>query len=193
MAHNYIIRVTAGTVRDVKEHAVVPVNTADPLHITSDLIDARLSVRVKNYGGLPRGSPADSPYFSVEPHAYNNDQYSIAFSFKLKRPPGPATQWRKAYVRKASPSCCPSFAPPHTRFRSRHAPRLLPRRPVRPARLQGKIANAFGERLRRAVRRREGHDAAVRRYRRALVREASIVVPDEAAGSLDSETGYGIQ
>lgn len=90
MAHNYIIRVTAGTVRDVKEHAVVAVNTADPLHITSDLIDARLSVRVKNYGGLPRPSPADSPYFSAEPHAYNNDQYSIAFSFRLKRPPGPA-------------------------------------------------------------------------------------------------------
>ncbi|KAL8365359.1 hypothetical protein RB595_004251 [Gaeumannomyces hyphopodioides] len=90
MAHNYIIRVTAGTVRDVKEHVVVPVNTADPLHIASDLVDARLSVRVKNYGGLPRGSPADSPYFAAEPHAYNNDQYSIALSFKLKRPPGPA-------------------------------------------------------------------------------------------------------
>ncbi|KAL8282501.1 hypothetical protein RB597_009963 [Gaeumannomyces tritici] len=90
MAHNYRIRVTAGTVRDVKEHVVVPVNTADPLDISSDLVDARLSVRVKNYGGLPHGSPADSPYFTAEPHAYNNDQYSIALSFKLKRPPSPA-------------------------------------------------------------------------------------------------------
>ncbi|TLD15796.1 uncharacterized protein PgNI_01415 [Pyricularia grisea] len=87
MAHNYIIRVTAGTTRDVTEHKLVAVNTAEPLKIESDLIEARVNVRVKNYHGLPRNSPVDSPYFAAEPHAYNDDQYSIAINFKLKQPP----------------------------------------------------------------------------------------------------------
>ncbi|KAI9743569.1 MAG: hypothetical protein M1818_002884 [Claussenomyces sp. TS43310] len=84
MAHNYILRVTAGSSYDPSTHSVVAVNTAKPLRISSDLVDVDLNVRIQNYRGLPRGSPASSPYFDTAPHAYNQDQYSIAFGFTLK-------------------------------------------------------------------------------------------------------------
>ncbi|KAK0712835.1 hypothetical protein B0T26DRAFT_648935 [Lasiosphaeria miniovina] len=86
MADKYIIRVTAGSGYDVGEHVVVPVNTAEPVRISSALADVELNVRVQNYRGLPRNSPASSPYFDQEPHEYNGDQYSIAFRFTPKKP-----------------------------------------------------------------------------------------------------------
>lgn len=89
MADKYLLRVTAGPGYDTAGHVEVPVNTAEPVTISSDLIDAQLRVRIQNYRGLPRGSPSTSPYFSAEPHASNDDQYSIAFRFTLKQPPPP--------------------------------------------------------------------------------------------------------
>ncbi|KAK4121937.1 DUF1769-domain-containing protein [Parathielavia appendiculata] len=86
MADKYIIRVTAGPGYDLASHVEVPVNSPAPVHISSDLIEADLNVRIDNYRGLPRNSPASSPYFEREPHKYNRDQYSIAFRFRLKRP-----------------------------------------------------------------------------------------------------------
>jgi hypothetical protein len=86
MADKYIIRVTAGPDYDLASHVEVPVNSPEPVHIASDLIEADLNVRVHNYRGLPRNSPTTSPYFEREPHRYNGDQYSIAFRFRLKRP-----------------------------------------------------------------------------------------------------------
>ncbi|KAI0595529.1 hypothetical protein F4775DRAFT_568697 [Biscogniauxia sp. FL1348] len=87
MADKYIIRVTAGSDYDMDQHVVVPVNTPNPVKISSELIDIDLNVRVQNYHGLPRNSPTTSPYFSLEPHAANEDQYSIAIRFTPKRPP----------------------------------------------------------------------------------------------------------
>ncbi|KAI5923999.1 hypothetical protein F4810DRAFT_666945 [Camillea tinctor] len=87
MADKYIIQVTAGPDYDIDQHIVVPVNTPDPVKISSELIDIDLNVRVQNYQGLPRNSPTTSPYFSLEPHATNQDQYSIALRFTPKRPP----------------------------------------------------------------------------------------------------------
>lgn len=86
MAEKYIVRVTAGCSYDVDEHVVVPVNTAEPVRLSSEFMDAELNVRVQNYQGLPRGSPATSPYFDTAPHDYNKDQYSIAFRFTPKKP-----------------------------------------------------------------------------------------------------------
>ncbi|KAI0882351.1 DUF1769-domain-containing protein [Annulohypoxylon maeteangense] len=86
MADKYIIRVTAGSDYDLDRHIVVPVNSHEPIKISSDLIDAELNVRVQNYHGLPRNSPNTSPYFSQEPHATNKDQYSIAIRFTPKKP-----------------------------------------------------------------------------------------------------------
>ncbi|KAI0150090.1 DUF1769-domain-containing protein [Hypoxylon sp. NC0597] len=86
MAEKYIIRVTAGPDYDLDQHVVVPVNSHEPVKIGSDLIDAELNVRVQNYHGLPRNSPITSPYFSLEPHATNKDQYSIAIRFTPKKP-----------------------------------------------------------------------------------------------------------
>ncbi|KAI0828103.1 DUF1769-domain-containing protein [Hypoxylon sp. FL0890] len=86
MAEKYIIRVTAGPDYDLDRHVVVPVNSHEPVNIGSDLVDAELNVRVQNYRGLPRNSPATSPYFSLEPHATNKDQYSIAIRFTPKKP-----------------------------------------------------------------------------------------------------------
>ncbi|KAL2186411.1 DUF1769-domain-containing protein [Thermothelomyces heterothallicus CBS 203.75] len=87
MAHKYVIRVTAGPDYDLSSHIEVPVNSAEPVHIASDLVDADLCVRVQSYRGLPRGAPKSSPYFDAAPHRDNGDQYSIAMRFQLKRPP----------------------------------------------------------------------------------------------------------
>ncbi|KAK3317805.1 hypothetical protein B0T19DRAFT_405469 [Cercophora scortea] len=86
MADKYIIRVTAGSSYDLDEHVQVPVNTSTPVQLSSEHMDVELNVRVQNYKGLPRDSPHTSPYFDHEPHAYNKDQYSIAFRFTPKRP-----------------------------------------------------------------------------------------------------------
>ncbi|KAI1314211.1 DUF1769-domain-containing protein [Xylaria venustula] len=86
MADKYIIRVTAGSDYNIDNHVVVPVNSPETITISNDLIDAEINVRVQNYNGLPRNSPSTSPYFSLEPHATNNDQYSLAIRFTPKRP-----------------------------------------------------------------------------------------------------------
>jgi hypothetical protein len=88
MADRYILRVTAGSNYDLDEHVEVPVNTPKAVHIRNDRMDVELIVRVRNYRGLPRDSPTSSPYFDEAPHDYNQDQYSIAFRFTPKRPPG---------------------------------------------------------------------------------------------------------
>lgn len=99
----YILRVTAGATYDTKDHQDVLVNTEKPVHISSDLIDAKIHMRIKDYRGtyfplasfpcsrttncffnpgLPKGSPSTSPYFSTPQHPY--DRYSISFSFTPK-------------------------------------------------------------------------------------------------------------
>ncbi|KAK0736029.1 hypothetical protein B0T21DRAFT_401667 [Apiosordaria backusii] len=91
MADKYLLRVTAGPSYDVSTHKLVNVNSAIPTQIESDLISAHLNVRIQNYTrSVPPANPppSTSPYFDHEPHKYNNDQYSIAFRFTLKPPPG---------------------------------------------------------------------------------------------------------
>ncbi|KPM44590.1 hypothetical protein AK830_g1914 [Neonectria ditissima] len=88
MGDNYVLYITAGSGYDDTQHVQVPVNTAQPLRISSDLADIELNVRIQGYSGLPRDSPTTSPYFSAEPHAYNQDQYSISFRFTPKKPSG---------------------------------------------------------------------------------------------------------
>ncbi|KAK1752976.1 DUF1769-domain-containing protein [Echria macrotheca] len=84
MADKYIIRVTAGHTYNLDDHVEVPVNRPTPVRITHDHMDIELNVRVRDYTGLPFGSPPSSPYFDTEPHAYNGDRYSIAFRFTPK-------------------------------------------------------------------------------------------------------------
>ncbi|KAI1338396.1 hypothetical protein F5Y15DRAFT_387035 [Xylariaceae sp. FL0016] len=98
MADKYIIRVTAGSDYDVDHHTIVPVNAPETISISSDLMDVELNVRVRNYNGLPRGSPSSSPYFELEPHAANHDQYSIAMRFTPKKP----TRGRRSKSKTAS-------------------------------------------------------------------------------------------
>ena len=86
MADKYIIRVTAGHTYDLDDHVEVPVNRPEPLRIAHPHMDIELNVRVRDYRGLPRDSPSHSPYFDQAPHAYNKDQYSIAFRFTPKKP-----------------------------------------------------------------------------------------------------------
>ncbi|KAF6830953.1 F-box domain containing protein [Colletotrichum plurivorum] len=87
-ADKYIVRVTAGPRYDADSQIEVPVNKPQPIKISTDLADIELNVRIQNYAGLPRQSPETSPYFSTEPHATNNDQYSISFRFTPKKPAG---------------------------------------------------------------------------------------------------------
>lgn len=84
MADKYILRITAGPGYDTSDHVEVPVNTSSPVSINSFHASVDLNVRVQNYNGLPRNSPTTSPYFETEPHAYNQDQYSICFRFTPK-------------------------------------------------------------------------------------------------------------
>lgn len=83
MTDKYLVRVSAGPAYDLATHKLVHVNTASPLHISSDLAEVSLNVRVQNYHGLPKGSPTTSPYFSHPPHTA--DQYSIEFSILPKK------------------------------------------------------------------------------------------------------------
>jgi hypothetical protein len=75
--------VTAGPSYNASEHEQVSVNGADPTHIESDIIEAWIRVRIKDYHGLPRGSPASSSYFDHPQHT--SDRYSIAYSFVPKQ------------------------------------------------------------------------------------------------------------
>jgi len=79
----YILKVTAGHSYDPKTHSDVHVNSSKPISISSDHIDARIHVRIKDYRGLPKSSPPNSSYFSHHSHTY--DRYSIAFTFTPKR------------------------------------------------------------------------------------------------------------
>ncbi|CAG8971436.1 hypothetical protein HYALB_00002019 [Hymenoscyphus albidus] len=85
MAHNYILRVTAGSEYDIAKHQIVPVNKAESITIESEHISVSLNVRIQNYRGLPKNSPQSSPYFDLPPHASAKDQYSIAFKFTPKK------------------------------------------------------------------------------------------------------------
>lgn len=77
----YMLKITAGPTYAPASHQDVLVNTEKPVHISSSLIDAKIHMRVKDYRGLPKGSPSTSPYFSTPQHPY--DRYSISFSFTL--------------------------------------------------------------------------------------------------------------
>ncbi|CAP65968.1 uncharacterized protein PODANS_5_11600 [Podospora anserina S mat+] len=87
MADKYVLRVTAGPSYDLSTHQLVNVNSSTPTTISSDLISASLNVRIQNHHrSVPPTAPRTSPYFEQEPHKSNNDQYSIAFKFKLHAP-----------------------------------------------------------------------------------------------------------
>lgn len=79
----YILRVTAGTTYDTSKHQDVHVNSEKPVYLSSEHLEARIHVRIKDYRGLPKNSPSTSPYFSNPQHPY--DRYSISFSFTPKR------------------------------------------------------------------------------------------------------------
>ncbi|KAG9243639.1 hypothetical protein BJ878DRAFT_423142 [Calycina marina] len=81
MANNYILRVTAGPEYDTKTHSIVNVNSPATTDVDSDLIGAKVNVRIKDYRGLPRGSPARAPFFESHP----KDSYAITFSFTPKQ------------------------------------------------------------------------------------------------------------
>lgn len=53
MTHHeqYILRVTAGATYDTSKHQDVHVNSENAINISSDLIDARIDIRVKDYRG----------------------------------------------------------------------------------------------------------------------------------------------
>lgn len=75
----YLLKITAGPSYDLSTHSPVFVNTDTPTLIESDLITAKIKVRIRGYEGLPRGSKNHSPYF--EDPAHTSDQWSIGFSF----------------------------------------------------------------------------------------------------------------
>ncbi|KAG5951629.1 hypothetical protein E4U53_002663 [Claviceps sorghi] len=85
MAEKYVLRITAGPSYDTTTHVEVPVNDPEPTSIDGAGAHVELNVRIQNYGGLPLGSPSTSPYFSTEPHARNQDQYSVSLRFTPHR------------------------------------------------------------------------------------------------------------
>lgn len=85
MVHHeqYILHVTVGPTYDRSTHKPIPVNSEKPIEISTSHLDASIKMRIKDYRGLPKGSPSTSPYFSTPQHPY--DRYSISFSFTPKR------------------------------------------------------------------------------------------------------------
>lgn len=54
MSHHeqYILKVTAGATYDTSKHEDVHVNTEKPVNISSEHLDARIQVRIKDYRGM---------------------------------------------------------------------------------------------------------------------------------------------
>ena len=98
MADQYLLRVTAGSSYDITTHQTVRVNHPTSTHISTALCDAKISVRIQNYRGLPRNSPNTSPYFSHTGHLH--DQYSISFTLLPHRSiPGSALVFGNSFDR----------------------------------------------------------------------------------------------
>ena len=74
-ADKYFIQVTSGTSFEDSKAKQVIINGA-PTQLSKN---AKVAVRIKEYQGLPEGSPATSPYFDDQAHAH--DTYSIAVSW----------------------------------------------------------------------------------------------------------------
>ncbi|KAF1990342.1 DUF1769-domain-containing protein [Aulographum hederae CBS 113979] len=81
-ASDYILRISAGPSYDPSTHKTVLVNTDEPVHISNEHCEADVWVRVKDYRGLPKNSPTDSPYFHTPQH--KTDRSSITFNFTPK-------------------------------------------------------------------------------------------------------------
>jgi len=80
MADKYVLSVTAGP--NYKEQKQVAVNSEQPLRIESPHLTANLLVRIKDFRGLPSGSPSTSPYFEHAKH--KSDRYSLDVTFTPK-------------------------------------------------------------------------------------------------------------
>ncbi|CRG90036.1 hypothetical protein PISL3812_07077 [Talaromyces islandicus] len=80
---SYRLLVTAGPEYDVKTHQIVPVNAAKTVRFENEQATVHVCVRIRDYTGLPNGSPSTSEYFSHPLHIH--DQYSICFSFVPKQ------------------------------------------------------------------------------------------------------------
>ncbi|KAF2799170.1 DUF1769-domain-containing protein [Melanomma pulvis-pyrius CBS 109.77] len=78
----YLLQVTAGPSYDVSTHREVAVNGPDAHIIDNDVMTCWLKVKIRDYHGLPRNSPATDDYFSHPLH--KSDRYSVGFSFVPK-------------------------------------------------------------------------------------------------------------
>jgi len=74
-ADKYFIQVNAGTSFEDSKAKQVVIN-GSPTQLSKN---TKVAVRIKEYQGLPEGSPATSPYF--DDHAHAHDTYSIAVSW----------------------------------------------------------------------------------------------------------------
>ncbi|KAJ4378031.1 hypothetical protein N0V83_000861 [Neocucurbitaria cava] len=79
----YLLEVTAGPSYNPSQHNQVSVNGPTTTRVEGDIVTAWIRVRIKDYHGLPRGSPSSSKYFDHKLHT--TDRYSIAFSFVPKK------------------------------------------------------------------------------------------------------------
>jgi len=79
----YLLQVTAGPSYDSSTHEEVAVNSSSAHVIDNDVMTCYLKVKIRDYHGLPRGSPSSSDYFSHPLHT--SDRYSIGFSFVPKK------------------------------------------------------------------------------------------------------------
>jgi len=80
----YLLQVTAGPSYDALTHGEVQVNSDEGYFVENEFVKARIHVKIKDYNGLPKGSPSSSDYFDDPLH--KNDRYSISYSFIPKKP-----------------------------------------------------------------------------------------------------------
>jgi hypothetical protein len=74
-ADKYFIQVTSGTSFEDTKAKEITIN-GPPTQLSKNV---KVAVRIREYQGLPEGSPATSPYF--DDHAHTHDTYSIAVSW----------------------------------------------------------------------------------------------------------------
>ena len=81
-ASKYRLRVTAGPAYDAATHFLVTPNAEKAYTVDTEHMNLTFTIRIRNFTGLPHGSPETCGYFESELHKY--DQYSISFTFVPK-------------------------------------------------------------------------------------------------------------
>jgi hypothetical protein len=99
----YILRVTAGATYDTSKHEDVNVNSENPVAISSDLLDAKIHIRIKDYRGRHEHRHASATFLTLYHVKYLRALHMRHCTNALYTPTG---------LPKGAPSTSPYFSTP---------------------------------------------------------------------------------